>query len=435
MLRGLALDYYYTNIATHRIASFDQVCDATRKYFEGPEFKRNALSLWNALSFKSVMETDPGKSAQDCLQILVKELGHLQHGLDSELRTNKFLHNKIINGCQDVAAFQLACFKPSETMIGLLNDLRSSIATYEKLHGPIKSETFFTDRRYRNQDPRYLQKSPSSFSPSTLKSQKYVQVKKCFVYHIPGCRFTRHNEEDKDKSIQNYKRKFNKRFDQNARQYIIDFEGKEYEEKVFDDTSDAEIDNERIDALIFDVDTITDNESDHRQYFTALGPIKDAESMAVNLANKSFVHATTKTTPCDLNLSSHVTPQLPSPFSFTSSTTSSRYNSKHFYGIMIDTGASKGSTAGYGQYVACKDNNSNINIDTSKAGLMNVQFGIGSTESIGSFILNTPIGTIEFHVVHADTPLLSLADMDKLKIFYTTTLIMFSSHLMGPYTP
>ena len=50
---------------------------------------------------------------------------------------------------------------------------------------------------------------------------------------------------------------------------------------------------------------------------------------------------------------------------------------------------------------------------------MKVQFGISSTSSIGSAIVNTPISQVEFHIMHAKTPfLLSLADMDKLGVYF-----------------
>ena len=83
---------------------------------------------------------------------------------------------------------------------------------------------------------------------------------------------------------------------------------------------------------------------------------------------------------------------------------------------MIDIGASKKSTAGYGQYLAYKTTvNDNTDIDTMQAGAVNVQFGIGSTTSIGSVAVETPIGLVNFHVVKADTPfLLYLIDIDRL---------------------
>ncbi len=58
-------------------------------------------------------------------------------------------------------------------------------------------------------------------------------------------------------------------------------------------------------------------------------------------------------------------------------------------------------------------------------GAINVQFGIGSTSSVGLIIINTPVGNIEFHVVKADTPfLLCLADMDTLRVYYNNVIDM-----------
>ena len=45
MLRGIALNYYYTNRKNVAQAiSFKQMCHATRNYFEGPKHKRNVLN-------------------------------------------------------------------------------------------------------------------------------------------------------------------------------------------------------------------------------------------------------------------------------------------------------------------------------------------------------------------------------------------------------
>ena len=56
--------------------------------------------------------------------------------------------------------------------------------------------------------------------------------------------------------------------------------------------------------------------------------------------------------------------------------------------------------------------------DTTK-GQVTVQFSIGSTSSIGSIIVTTPIGQVEFHIMLARTLfLLSLADMDKLGVYF-----------------
>ena len=97
----------------------------------------------------------------------------------------------------------------------------------------------------------------------------------------------------------------------------------------------------------------------------------------------------------------------------------SRYDLKSFYGIVIDTSASKFSTAGYPQFQALQHENQSLQLDTTIKGQVTVKFGIGTTSSIGSVIIKTPIGQVEFHIMEATTPfLLSLADMDKLGIYF-----------------
>jgi hypothetical protein len=95
---------------------------------------------------------------------------------------------------------------------------------------------------------------------------------------------------------------------------------------------------------------------------------------------------------------------------------------------MIDTGASKMSTISYRQYLAYRNTIiDGIDINTSQTRAVNVQFGIGLTASIGSVIVKTLIGLVDFYVIKADTPfLLCLADMDRLRVYYnnvTDTLI------------
>ena len=158
MLKGLVLDYYYSNVAVRRLAlNFVQACVLINAYFEGAEYKRNVLVKWNAIFFRSVMVISKyqGKPMHECFQLLIKELRHLQHDLDEEFRIDKFIHNKLITACQNVSACQYACFKPSDSLTGLINDLQSSITTFNKSHPHqaenYQSEAYYTDRRYRNQ--------------------------------------------------------------------------------------------------------------------------------------------------------------------------------------------------------------------------------------------------------------------------------------------
>src|SRR6266700_6246564 len=139
------------------------------------------------------------------------------------------------------------------------------------------------------------------------------------------------------------------------------------------------------------------------------------------LADHSFIHLIA---PKNHFANTPITDHKLDPFTYI---TIECYTPKEFYSVMIDIGASKKSTAGYGQYLVYKAINDNVDIDITQTGAVNVQFGIGSTASIGSVAVKTPIGLVDFHVVKADTPfLLCLVDMDRLQVYYnnvTDTLI------------
>src|ERR1700727_1826550 len=93
-----------------------------------------------------------------------------------------------------------------------------------------------------------------------------------------------------------------------------------------------------------------------------------------------------------------------------------RYTPKEFYGVIINIGTSKKSTAGYRQYLAYRTTiDDNIDIDITQTRAVNVQFGIGLTILIRLVKVKTPIGLVNFYVVKADTPfLLCLADINRL---------------------
>ena len=71
------------------------------------------------------------------------------------------------------------------------------------------------------------------------------------------------------------------------------------------------------------------------------------------------------------------------PFAYlTTSEETSRYNFDKWYGIMIDMGAARASTAGFGQYLAYKETvDSTATLNTFNAGAIKVKFRISSTSS------------------------------------------------------
>jgi len=83
MLKDQAFDHFFTNLRnadpdTDNI-SFTDLCNATRNYFETPEYRRLQLNKWNSITLRTVIN-DPknnGKSTKESLQLLITELRHL----------------------------------------------------------------------------------------------------------------------------------------------------------------------------------------------------------------------------------------------------------------------------------------------------------------------------------------------------------------------
>ncbi len=216
MLKDLTLDYYYSNMSTDALIIFDEVCFSMRNYFEGVEYRRDILSRWNNLTLKSVMTSNESKSAEECLQLLIKQLRHLQHGLNSELRSEKFIHNKLINACQDVFVCQYVCFKLNDSLVDLINDLRSSIITYQKANSIETFEIFFIDRRYhKNFSSRII-----NFQHRSNQNRRYLIKKKCFVCQKEECWSTNHSKDERETTKQKFKNRFFIRIDH----YISEYE-------------------------------------------------------------------------------------------------------------------------------------------------------------------------------------------------------------------
>ena len=78
MLRGLALDHYYTNLRSNPLnIPFNKLYKAIYNYFEGLEYKYDILTQWNAIKLQTVIDKNPEKSTIKYLQILIKDLRHL----------------------------------------------------------------------------------------------------------------------------------------------------------------------------------------------------------------------------------------------------------------------------------------------------------------------------------------------------------------------
>ena len=174
----------------------------------------------------------------ECFQILIKQLRHLQHDLNGEFRFDKFIHNKLIIACQKISAYQYACFKSSDNLAGLINDLQSFIIIFSKSHlhqieNYQSDVAYYIDRRYRN---NYFRKRSSNDSNQSrisydreknnfdrtivsYNSKQYDRKKKrCFICNKADCWSTNHTWEKRNASKTRLKKRFNESFNRSDHQ-------------------------------------------------------------------------------------------------------------------------------------------------------------------------------------------------------------------------
>ena len=410
MLKGMAQSYYYSTLINSNL-TFEAVCQDLQNHFEDASYKRCTLNDWNLYTLSTVINKHPEKTTTECFEIMLDKLQNLYHGLEPDLQTERFMHNKLVTACQSVPDCQIACATPAPTLTALISTLKTAILAYEYTHKKTTSETFMTDRRYQSNRNNYGRNNYGRGNSGQDRRPERFKKKRCFVCHEEDCWSTNHSESEQQAAKNRFKAKHstrfnsgkNNRYEKVLRQYIAQYEGTE-EESL----------SEEVNAIFLEDDPDESDDDSTSVFLTTLGNIsqQDARRITLELSNQAFLHSIF-CQPVE-NFDESPVGEL----SLSTSFMNARYHDEKFFGILIDTGASKKSTVGYGQYLAY-NTICTTPICKTREGEVKIKFGIGTASSIGSITLDSPIGRIDFHVIRTDTPfLLCLADMDRLKVHF-----------------
>ena len=418
MLKGLALDYYYKTLL-HKDLDYHALQEAVQSRFEDTNFRQTAMLRWNAKSLQQTILENPNKSTAECFDILVNDLQEIFHSLMPKLQNDEFMLNKLVLACRPIPACQAVSVKPPNDPITFVNDMKSSILTYESLRNEARAgtliqedEAYYTDRTYRfnrTNGPRTSSRSPASNFRPVVSGNRYPPRKRCFVCHKEGCWSNNHSEAEQNVSRERFKRglrstptgkRFGPKFERFATQFITQWEEESQYNEIIQAVEEAFISR----TLNDDNDEDEEEEEPPTTFFTTWAKLPDqqANELLQELNVMSFTHALLASG----QLSSRELDLL-----------GSRYSNGTFHGICIDTGAARVSSVGRGQYEAY---NTIQRTRLDKKDPVHVKFGKGSTaSSIGTIQLRSPIGSITFHVLETDTPfLLCLSDMDRLKVHF-----------------
>jgi len=441
MLRGIALNFYHAALEG-RDLSIEELIDKFKQRFETEERIRLLVSEWNSASIETTIAKNTDKSMINCLDILVRDLTDLQTCLPHPMRQPYLLRDQLLKAC-NLPIFKVARLKPAETLMGVVGDLQTAIQTEAQTnpasstalyyancghdHNPNDSavDAFYTDRKY-HQRPARGRPSRDNFGRAPSRSRTGKNL--CWVCGKDNCISYNHTDFERMKARRHLDQRQQQLGEQHlrTRQFLLQADDELSRELSQDDDS---IDPDRYIMDSVNQDgipevTLTTPAENTTNYLVAVATQDQTSAVQLvsTLSDRSLAHALTHRD------------NLTHPTTYTlENSRPSRYGvCSSFMGILIDTGAAKFSTAGSAQFDAyCRDFSLSpiAELDGSKAGAVVACFGIGTSESIGTATVQSPIGDVIFHIVEAETPfLLSMADMDRLGVVFNN----LTNHIVKP---
>lgn len=184
MLTGRARDFYFDNLQGKQLA-FEEMIMKVKRRFITAEHERTLVREWDSLTLRGIISENAGKPKKYCLEELVSRMHSLQSGLPKAYCNEDIFMNKLLNAVKDVEACQLAYFKPTATVEGLISDLHSSLAIEPQPRQVPALDAHFVDRKYKGQRGRI----------------NYRKNATCIVCKKKGCWSTNHSAEERIASL------------------------------------------------------------------------------------------------------------------------------------------------------------------------------------------------------------------------------------------
>ena len=239
----------------------------------------------------------------DCFQLFIQNLKHLQHELIMNFQNDDFFHNKFIIACRNVFVCRFACYKSFNIVIELINDIRSFILTFNKIH---QIEIFFIDRRFHeskrfhdnNRTFRFRYQFRYQFRFQN-RYDRYDKIKMiCFVCKKKSCWSINHNKKKRDVQRNRIKNNFRKKYNDNEterhiRTYITDYESTNFVLKI--ESNEIMNIEKKIEILMIDFESIENLESKKIEKISFIFLIdfeimNESEIIIIDLINRFFNH-------------------------------------------------------------------------------------------------------------------------------------------------
>jgi hypothetical protein len=357
---------------------------------------------WTTMNFARTRQDNPDKTLPEVLETLLDKLQLVQRALGEGYQGETALHTAVARACRGVPELEFALLNQKSTCEALFADLRASLQVAmdrnhssqyladKTNHAP--HDTNFVDRKYHSNFDNRRANNRRNFSRKTFQGQGQGRVpshsprktfgrnntiRRCFVCKKEGCWSSNHTQAERDRSRKQYLQSC-ETLGQDPKEFanfLADYEGEQDSHDSDEDASDENTDDEPI-----------------AQY----------------LQNYAYIHLVT-------GEDMYRTPQTEPADQFV---LQNQYTTT-YQGELWDTGAAEVSTVGKCQVVAYLREKPRAKISWNP-GSAKIRFGgSGVQTSIGTILMENPIGKVTYHILNTQTPfLLCLRDADRLKAYF-----------------
>ncbi|KHJ32428.1 hypothetical protein EV44_g3833 [Erysiphe necator] len=192
MLADSALGFYFSNKKTFLRPDYDlaQICQAFRENYEGQQYRVEMHAEWESISLPLFISKNPDKPLGESFELMIDRLRLVQHALEPSLQSPDYFRTKLLMAVRRISVCNWARQKPSESLNGLLSDLRSSITMHEIDSINTQNNVLMIDRKYQGQSRNFNQskensrvsRRPRDNMRSSINDQENIRSgKRCWV--------------------------------------------------------------------------------------------------------------------------------------------------------------------------------------------------------------------------------------------------------------
>lgn len=337
------------------------------------------------------------------------------------MRNDRALRDRLIQGVRGFPMFKMTLYDPPTTFPALMAKLRRATGvevaqeprSHHRRHSGSHSKHHRKDGRVHYSDRRIKYADTNKRGAFVPKSG----YKGCYVCKKPDCHSSNHTEGEIAQEKARYMKARNaegmRATEKSFRAHVAYVEGIESDSDEIQNQAEGDADHSDgstssdTSSRISEAEDAEDGSKPiSRKMFTAVFTASekeyDARDVLEHLEERKAIHI----------LGSMIKAPL------TNEAYTTQWTDQFFHGLLLDTGASNRNTGGINQLKALQ-RIQNAKLDTSRAGGSRIRFGAGTRLSLGTVMVDTPIGRMDFTIVDADVPfLVCLQQLDKLHVHY-----------------